>query len=61
MNRLDDDGVQIGFGEFEEEEFRERIKKLGYMEVDEEALFRGKVPEGISREYQQEMPEALLA
>lgn len=50
-NRMDDEGVTIGFGEFEEEEFRERIKKLGYTEVDEEALFRGKVPESLSNEY----------
>lgn len=58
-NRFDDDGIMIGFGEFEEEEFRERIKKMGYTEVDEEALFKGKVPEGLSREY--EAPEALMA
>lgn len=49
-NRMDDEGVMIGFGEFEEEEFRERLKKLGYTEVDEEALFKGKVPEGLSKE-----------
>lgn len=48
--RLDDDGVLIGFGEFEEEEFRERLKILGYTEVDEDALFHGKMPENISKE-----------
>lgn len=58
-NRMDDDGVTIGFGEFEEEEFRERIKKLGYTEIDEEALFRGKVPEGLSREVA--LPKELVA
>ncbi len=50
-NRMDDNGVTIGFGEFEEEEFRERITRLGYTEIDEDSLFRGKVPESLSDEY----------
>ena len=56
-NRMDENGVTIGFGEFEEEEFRERIKKLGYTEVDEDALFRGKLPEALSNEV--ELPKQL--
>jgi len=58
-DRLNDDGVMVGFGEFEEEEFRERLKLLGYREVDEEALFKAKVPDSLSRECK--IPEALVA
>ncbi|WP_028322862.1 hypothetical protein [Desulfatiglans anilini] len=42
LNRCGADGEMIGFGEFEAEEWRAQIKKMGFTEIDENAIFNAK-------------------
>ncbi len=44
VNRCDENGEMIGFGEYEEEEWRAHIRQMGFTEhVDEDAIFNAKV------------------
>ena len=44
VNRCDENGEMIGFGEYEKEEWKGQIKKMGFTDqVDEDAIFNAKV------------------
>lgn len=43
VNRCDENGEMIGFGEYEEEEWKAQIRKMGFTDqVDEDTIFKAK-------------------